>query len=127
MAGKPPRSKAGMYSRRSAMRRLDGRTRQGRLARDLERDLVDHLGGLERVTVAHRLLIKSTCILALRLQLAAERMAEGADGGDHYARELVAVANGIRLNCITLGMARPAEVPSLQRYLEGKAEARRVA
>jgi hypothetical protein len=89
------------------MRRLDGRTRQGRLARSLERELVDHLDGPDRVTVAHRLLIKATCILALRLQLAAERMAEG----DHHARELVAVANGIRLNCVTLGLERPAEVP----------------
>jgi predicted homoserine dehydrogenase-like protein len=73
------------------------------------------------VSVAQRLVIKSTCILALRLQLAAERMAEGTADGDHYARELVAVANGIRLNCVTLGMERPAEVPNLQRYLEGRA------
>jgi hypothetical protein len=112
-----------MFSRRSAMRRLDGRTRQARLAKTLERELVDHLGGPERVTVPQRLVIKSTCILALRLHLAAERMAEGTDGGDHYARELVAVANGIRLNCVTLGMERPSEVPSLQRYLEGRVSA----
>ncbi len=45
MAGKPPRSRAGVFSRASAVRNVDGRTREARIIRDTTAALVEHLGG----------------------------------------------------------------------------------
>jgi hypothetical protein len=63
MAGKPPRSRVGMFSRASAVRDVDGRTREARIVRDTTAALVEHLGG--QPPAPQRLLIHASAMLAL--------------------------------------------------------------
>ena len=45
MAGKPPRSLVGIFSRVTAVRDADGRTREAKIIKQTIADLVDHVGG----------------------------------------------------------------------------------
>jgi hypothetical protein len=115
-----------MFSRATAVRDADGRTREARIIKQTVADLVEHLGG--RPTAPQKLLIDASAILVLRLRVALDRYATGNGDCESLDRHVVALQNGLRANLVSLGLQRPQEqVPTLKAYLEGKAEAKRVA
>lgn len=123
MAGKPPRSRAGMFSRPSALQKIDRRTVESQLLARAQAELIEHLGGEAAVTVPQRLLVQSTALLVLRLRCCLDRCLRGGEADiaslDKYIRVL---QNSLRLNLLALGLQRPAEqAPSLATYLEGRA------
>ena len=119
----PRANKVGFFSRRHSLARADGRTHAGKLARSIEAELLDHLGGPDRASAPQRLLARSTAVLALRLSLAAERFAEpcarGRDEVESLDRHFCSLVNSLRLNLVTLGMERPAQqAPSLAEHIK---------
>ena len=97
---------------------VDGRSTTGRFIRNLEAELIAHVGGSP--TITQKLLIDR--IIRLRLQLDAldEKLASGAWSG-HDARTYGGILNAHRLALRELGM-KPAvtKPPSLAEYLNGR-------
>src|SRR3712207_3415097 len=75
MAGKPPRSRVGMFSRATAVRDADGRTREAKIIKETALALTEHVGG--QPTAPQKLLIDASAILVLRLRVALDRYATG--------------------------------------------------
>ena len=65
---------------------IDGRSREGRFLRDVERELVAHVGG--KPTVTQKLLIRRLARGLLRLELLDERITRG-ELNDHDARTFI--------------------------------------
>src|ERR1700693_1164907 len=111
------RRQLGPYSR--ALRRgaigdsLDGRSAEGRLIRDMERQLTEHVGGSPSVT--QRLLIERIIKLRLRLDAFDRRLAEGTNWTALDDRTFGGCLNAYRLALRELGMApaaaRPLDAP----------------
>jgi hypothetical protein len=115
-----------MFSRATAVRDADGRTREAKIIKQTIDDLVEHVGG--RPTAPQKLLIDASVILVLRLRVALDRYATGDGDCESLDRHVVALQNGLRQNLLAIGLQRPTEqAPSLKAYLEGRAEAKRVA
>jgi hypothetical protein len=122
--GGPRRKRVGVFSRGSAIRRVDGRTVEARIVTGITAELIDQLGG-ERVTAAQRLLIAATATIALRLRAATERYASGdpVDQIESLDRHVAALTNSLRLNLVTLGLERVEHQPrTLATYLEARRE-----
>ena len=120
MAGKPARSRIGLFSRASAVRDVDGRTAEARIIKSTVRELTDHVGG--NPTAAQRLLIQATATLVLRLRCALDRYVTG-DDPETLDRHVVSLQNALRLNLVALGLERPKDqAPSLSSYLELRAK-----
>ena len=120
MAGKAPRSRVGMFSRQTAIRRVDGRTREGRVIRLTIDQLVDQLGGADRITPAQALLIHSVAVATFRLRAALDAYAKGGDA-ETLDKRVCTLMNTQRLGLVTLGLARVDEQPqTLAAYLEGR-------
>jgi len=120
MAGKPPKSLAGVFSRASAVRNVDGRTREARIIRDTTAALTEHLGG--QPTAPQQLLIHASAVLVMRLRVVLDRYANG-DDPEALDRHVVALQNGLRGNLLALGLQRSQEQrPSLAQYIEGRAK-----
>lgn len=91
--------------------------------RQIESDLIGHLGGAERVSVAQRLLVERVAIDLMRLELLDAKMAAG-EISDHDARIAHALRNSVRLALRDLGLkAAPPPPPSLADYLSEPAAA----
>jgi hypothetical protein len=110
MAGRKARA-VGFFSRRNALARCDGRTHEGRLARAIESELLDHLGGPEVVTPPQRLLVRATALVALRLALASERFSDPKADVESLDRHFCSLVNSLRLNLLALGLTRPEQAP----------------
>jgi hypothetical protein len=117
MGGTKPKTRriVGPYS--AVLRRgvigeaIDGRSTIGRLARDLEAQLVAHVGGNPSVT--QRLLIERIVKIKLQLDAFDTKLATGTWQA-HDQRTFNALLNAHRLACRELGMApAPAPQPSL--------------
>ena len=65
--------KLGPHSRSTSLARVDTRTREGRLLRDLRAELTAHVGGSPSVT--QRLLIEQALELKLRIELMNQKTA----------------------------------------------------
>jgi len=103
---------------------IDGRSREGRFLRDIERELVAHVGG--NPTVTQKLLIRRLARGLLRLELLDERITRG-ELNDHDARTFSALSNVVRLTSRELGLQSAASVekpPDLSAYLASKGSAR---
>jgi hypothetical protein len=123
MAGRRVTNRVGVFSRKSALRQVDGRTREARVINSVIQELTEHCGGEARVSAAKRLLIHSTAILVLRLRSALDRYATGNDP-ESPDRHVCALQNSMRQNLAVLGLQRAeVEAPSLRTYLELKARA----
>jgi hypothetical protein len=94
-----------MFSRPSALRKIDQRTVEAKLLRTTQEQLIDHLGGEERVSVAERMLVQATAVLALRLKCALDRYMNGGDV-ESLDRHVVAIQNALRHNLMALGLKR---------------------
>lgn len=99
---------------------IDGRSTIGRLARDLEAQLVAHVGGNPSVT--QRLLIERIVKIKLQLDAFDSKLATGAWTG-HDQRTFNALLSAQRLACRELGLsAAPPPQQSLAEYLAARAE-----
>jgi hypothetical protein len=116
-----------MFSRPSALQKIDRRTVESQLLARTQAELIAHLGGEAVVTVPQRLLVQATSLLVLRLRCALDRyLRGGAEDIETLDRYICVLQNSLRQNLLALGLERPKEqVPSLAQYIEGKA--RRVA
>jgi hypothetical protein len=120
MAGRRVSHRAGVFSRRTALRQVDGRTREAKVVQAAIHDLTEHCGGEARVTAAQNLLIHSTAVLVLRMRCALDRYATGTDP-ESLDRHVVALLNGLRANLSALGLERRDQQPAtLHQYLELK-------
>jgi hypothetical protein len=83
------------------LRRLDGRSREARFLKRIERELVGHLGG--NVSAAERLLIERLAVDLLRLELLDD---EAASGGfsEHDGRVAHALRNSVLRSLRALGL-----------------------
>jgi len=113
----------GPHSSRVRLRKIDGRTGPGRYIREVQRELIDHCGGPDRVSVAQRLLIERTAVDLLRLKLIDADLADGT-ASDHLLRVAHALRNTVRLALRDLGLeAAPPPAPSLADVLARHARA----
>lgn len=125
----PDRRRVGPYSR--VLRRgaigvsIDGRSQTGRLVRDMERQLVEHVGGSPSIT--ERLLIDRMVKIRLQLDALDAKLSAG-EWTPHDSRTYGGLLNAFRLTARELGMKSQAEAPvdpmtRLRRHLARRAEA----
>jgi hypothetical protein len=76
-------SKLGPYSNHAALSKLDGRTKEARLANSLRRELTAHVGG--NPSIAQRLLIDQAAKIQLRIAMMDR---EGTDTGMSERRQV---------------------------------------
>jgi hypothetical protein len=115
--GKAPwnKGRSGPYSRRLEVgiaSLIDGNTAEGNFARQLEVELIAHVGGLP--TITQRLLIDRTVSIMLKI----ERFEAKIDSGEwtaHDSRTYGGLNNALRLMLRALDAGRPpkARAPSL--------------
>lgn len=98
---------------------LDGRSALGRFVRDLERQLIEHLGGAPSIT--QQLLIERLIKTTVQLNALDEKLSSG-EWTDHDSRTHGGLINRQRLLLRELGLKGAAEKPpSLADYLAAKA------
>jgi hypothetical protein len=115
--GKPPwnKGRSGPYSRRleaGIASLIDGNTAEGNFARQLEVELISHVGGTP--TITQRLLIDRTVSIMLKI----ERFEAKIDSGEwtaHDSRTYGGLNNALRLMLRALDAGKPpkARAPSL--------------
>ena len=107
---------------------VDGRSRDGRLARHMEAELVRHLGGSP--SFVEKLLVERLVKIRLRLD-ALEEKAEADNWTDIDRRTYGGLLNAFRLTAREIGLAtathKPAHSRSMAEYLEAKEAARQAA
>jgi hypothetical protein len=119
MPGKARR--AGPYSKRAALAHLDHRTRQGKFAREVRTQLIEHVGG--RPSAAQLLLIQMATLKALRIALLSDVVAGQVQVDERDDRQLVSWMNSLRRDLEALGLARPAErMPGIREILLERAK-----
>src|ERR1700716_2192082 len=100
------RRRVGPYSRKLQRGPIgdcvDVRSAEGRFIRDLERQLVDHVGGAPSIT--QRLLIERIVKIKLQLDAFDNKLASG-DWTAHDQRTFNALLNAHRLACRELGLS----------------------
>jgi hypothetical protein len=92
------------------LRRLDGRTREARFLRETEGQLIQHLGGPERVSPPQRFLVERVAADLLRLEIFDEKIAAGSMT-EHDGRVAHALRNSVRLVLRELGLKPTAPKP----------------
>lgn len=102
----------GPYSRPHRLWNTDGRTRIGRLIRDFERGLIDHVGGSPTATQ------RNTIDIAVGLKRQIVLLELRGITTDHDRKAFASWNNGLRLAIRDLGHkpAAPAKPPSLAEY-----------
>jgi hypothetical protein len=91
--------------------KVDGRSTLGRFCRDLEAQLVAHIGGAPSVT--QRMLIERAIKVQIQLDMLDTKLMSG-DWTPHDQRTHGALLNALRLTCRELGMkAAPKPAPTL--------------
>src|SRR5919106_2711748 len=88
---------------------LDQRTHEGKFAAEVERALVDHVGG--EPTGPQLLLIKCAALKALRIALMSRKVVTNESLTDLNDRQLVCWMNSLRRDLQALGMERPEQQP----------------
>jgi hypothetical protein len=106
------RRRVGPYSRKLHRGAIgdcvDGRSAEGRFIRDLERQLVDHVGGAPSIT--QRLLIERIVKIKVQLDAFDSKLASG-DWTGHDQRTFNALLNAHRLACRELGLKAATAKP----------------
>jgi hypothetical protein len=98
---------------------LDGRSTEGRYVRDLERQLITHVGGSP--TIAQRLLIDRLVRTTIQVNALDEKLLAGVNWTDHDSRTHGGLINRQRLLLRELGFEAAAEPASnLADYLAAK-------
>lgn len=108
------------YSRPATLAKLDGRTREARLMRDVRAELVAHVGGLR--SAAQRMLIEQIVQLRLRIATMDRRFVQAGAMTDHDSRTYLAWSAHLVRAMRALGLKGEAERgPSLADYLAQRA------
>ena len=102
----------GPHSRPHRLRKLDGRGREARFLRRIEKELAGHLGG--QVSVPQRILIERLAVDLLRLEMMDGKVAAGTLT-DYDGRTAHALRSSVRLALrdLGLGAVAPAATQSL--------------
>jgi hypothetical protein len=106
------RQRKDTYSRPVRMAGVTTRTSEGRLIRDVRRELIEHTGGAPSAT--QRALIERAVMLTVQLaRMDARSLSEGAMSG-HATAEYLAWSNTLTRTMKALGLkAAPPKAPSL--------------
>lgn len=99
----------GPYSRPHALAKMDGRTREARLLRDLRSDLVKHVGGKPSAT--QRALIDRAAWLSLHVAQMDAKAADGRALTEHDSRTYLAWSNSLTRTLAQLGTTGVVEPP----------------
>ena len=92
MAGAPRiRSRPGLFSRKAALARADGRTIEARVIAATIRALSEQLGGEDRLSAGQKIAIHSAALLAFRVRAAAERYVSTGEDIESLDRHVVTV------------------------------------
>jgi hypothetical protein len=111
--------RVGPYSSLASLRKLDRRTSEGRFAKRVRDQLIDHVGGAP--TVAQSILIEMITLRVLRVAMLADHVARSADVQERDDRQLGAWMNGLRRDLEVLGLQAPEQqVPLLHEYLSSR-------
>lgn len=117
MAGKPIRSRVGTFSSTSALLKVDNRTVEGRLMREVDEALYAQYGGLECCSAARVCLIRAASADNFRITAARARLAAGGEMPDHFERNLSGAMASLRATLLLLGLDAPSEPElSLEQY-----------
>lgn len=101
--------RVGPYSRPQALQRLDGRTREARLLRQVRKELTEHVGGKPSAT--QRALIDRAAWLSLRVAQLDGKTAEGGQMTEHDARTYLAWSNTLTRTLRQLGTKSAEAAP----------------
>ena len=113
------RGQVGGYASVERLLKVDGRTKSGRLMREIRLALVEHIGG--EANAAQQLLIHAATIKIMRCILVERRVLseQSLDEGDRH--QYLAWSNSLRRDLEALGIAgKRAEVPDLHSYIAEK-------
>ena len=113
----------GPYSRPHRLAKLDGRTREAKMLREIRAELAVHGGGKPSVT--ERMLIDRCAMLTLRLAQMDEKIAGGVLT-DIDSRSYVAWSNGLARSLQALGL-KPAATTTPRRLADVLASGRAAA
>jgi len=106
----------GPRSPRRRLRRLDGRTAEAKYLRRVENDLLDHLGGRERVSAPQWFLVQRVAVDLLRLGMLDGKIMDGTFG-EYDSRVAHALRNSVRLALRDLGLRpTPPRPPTLAEH-----------
>ncbi len=97
--------KIGPYSKRGTLDKLDRRTAEARLMRDVRAELTAHVGG--KPDAVQRALIDRAAWLRLHIRLMDNRTSLGRELSERDSREYLAWCNSYRLLMESLGPAVP--------------------
>jgi hypothetical protein len=107
------KTRAGIFSRTAALRAVDGRTVDAKAIASAIRDLVDHLGGEDKLSAPQRMIIHATALLHYRLRAAVERYGTGTKAEiESLDRHICTIQGHMVRNLIVLGIEprQPATV-----------------
>jgi hypothetical protein len=99
----------GPSSRPVTLAKLDGRTREAALMRQVRADLTEHVGG--NPNAAQRVLIQRAVILALKCAQLDAAIIDGAELSLHATNHAIAWANALRRTIAALGVEPAAAQP----------------
>ena len=119
--GKAPKRahRIGPYSAPTRIAKVDRRTREGKVMREIAQALRDHVGN---PSVPQEMIIETTAFLWVQINLLAPKVMEGTAQSDHGDRQVLSYINQLKRNLEVLGIASPMQqVPTLGKYFEGKA------
>ncbi len=111
------RTDLGGHSSVERLLKVDGRTRTGKLMRDIRAALVEHVGG--EANAAQQLIIHAATIKIMRCILIERRVLseQSLDEGDRH--QYLAWSNSLRRDLEALGVAgRKGVAPDLHTYIE---------
>jgi hypothetical protein len=105
---------------------IDGRSAIGRLIRDLEEQLFDHIGGRKRATITQKLLIDRLIRIRLRLD-AFDKKLDADEWTDLDGRTYGGLQNAYRLCIRELGAPAKAPTVTLADHITGLSKKGRAA
>lgn len=97
---RPPNVRAALSNGRRAFLRADGRTREGRLLIDREREFAAALG--DNLNVAERARVQTAAILSVRIEMARSEFARGES--QTSAEDLVRMSNALNRELAAIAM-----------------------
>ncbi len=109
----------GPYSRPTALAKLDGRTREARLLRQVRSELTAHVGG--NPSAVERRLIERAAWLTLRADQLEAKIEDGGGLTDHDTRQYLAWSNGLARTLARLGLKGARAAPkTLADHIAGR-------
>ncbi len=102
--------KLGAYSKEIVLARPDGRSKEGRLLRQMREALIAHLGGEAALTPPRRVMVERAAMLQLRCAVLDRKIVDGTCTADE-AKAQSALSSSLARILATLGL-RPAKAPA---------------